>query len=778
MKIKSFPLNNYQSLLWVVCMLIAINLNAQTTTTYEAEDNYEVITDFEGEIALVYIGAFSNEKGVNIYNTGDRIGIDVTAASAGDYIIKVQVRSGNSNGNTTFWPDAYEFALDDTTNIIALTGDTTTVVAITELGGGAVGIMESEELSLTAGTHRVFIKMLGGWGAVDYVSITGPVNNNQSPVADAGVDQTITLPTSSVTLNGSGSDPDGESVTYNWSQLSGPNTASFSSTTIVNPTVSGLIEGSYQFQLAVTDQSAAITYDTLAVTVNPAAVTSTEVLYEAEDNYEVITDFEGEIALVYIGAFSNEKGVNIYNTGDRIGIDVTAASAGDYIIKVQVRSGNSNGNTTFWPDAYEFALDDTTNIIALTGDTTTVVAITELGGGAVGIMESEELSLTAGTHRVFIKMLGGWGAVDYVSITGPVNNNQSPVADAGVDQTITLPTSSVTLNGSGSDPDGESVTYNWSQLSGPNTASFSSTTIVNPTVSGLIEGSYQFQLAVTDQSAAITYDTLAVTVNPAAVTSTEVLYEAEDNYEVITDFEGEIGLVYIGAFSNEKGVNLYNTGDRIGIDVTAASAGDYIIKAHVRSGNSNGNTTFWPDAYEFALDDTTNIITLAGDTTTVVAITELGGGAVGVMESEELSLTAGTHRVFIKMLGGWGAVDYVSITGPIGNENTETRELYAQSSGDWSEITWSYVAEPSSSEDYATSPPTAEDDVYINGVLVSIANNDGLCKNLIISDKDGNVGILQVNGKKLTVHGEVQLKNNTVEGSTITVVSAGEISIE
>src|SRR6185436_11483069 len=39
---------------------------------------------------------------------------------------------------------------------------------------------------------------------------------NASPTSDAGGDQSITLPTSSVTLSGSGNDPDGTISTYAW----------------------------------------------------------------------------------------------------------------------------------------------------------------------------------------------------------------------------------------------------------------------------------------------------------------------------------------------------------------------------------------------------------------------------------------------------------------------------------------------------------------------------------------------------------------------------------
>jgi hypothetical protein len=92
---------------------------------------------------------------------------------------------------------------------------------------------------------------------------------NKVPVAEAGPNQTITLPTSSVNLTGTGADADGQVVAYLWSQVSGP-----AASTIVNPgsastAVQGLKQGSYIFQLMVTDDMGATGVDTTRVTVNP-----------------------------------------------------------------------------------------------------------------------------------------------------------------------------------------------------------------------------------------------------------------------------------------------------------------------------------------------------------------------------------------------------------------------------------------------------------------------------------------------------------------------------
>lgn len=90
---------------------------------------------------------------------------------------------------------------------------------------------------------------------------------NVVPTAEAGSSKTVTLPANTVTLTGTGADSDGSIVAYLWSQVSGP-----AATTIVNPgspstVINGLVQGSYIFQLMVTDDDGATGVDTVGVTV-------------------------------------------------------------------------------------------------------------------------------------------------------------------------------------------------------------------------------------------------------------------------------------------------------------------------------------------------------------------------------------------------------------------------------------------------------------------------------------------------------------------------------
>ncbi|MCG7859500.1 PKD domain-containing protein, partial [Flavihumibacter sediminis] len=95
---------------------------------------------------------------------------------------------------------------------------------------------------------------------------------NAAPTANAGSNRSITLPTNSTSLSGSGADTDGTITSYRWSQVSGPNTATIATTTAASTGVSNLIEGTYVFRLTVTDNDGARDADDVTVTVNPAPV--------------------------------------------------------------------------------------------------------------------------------------------------------------------------------------------------------------------------------------------------------------------------------------------------------------------------------------------------------------------------------------------------------------------------------------------------------------------------------------------------------------------------
>jgi hypothetical protein len=102
--------------------------------------------------------------------------------------------------------------------------------------------------------------------------------------------------------------------------------------------------------------------------------------------------------------------------------------------------------------------------------------------------------------------------------------NSSPTANAGTDQSITLPTSSVTLTGSGSDSDGTIASYAWSQISGTS-ATIASPTSATTNVTGLsTAGTRVFRLTVTDNLGATGTDDISISVSSALSSSSNAKF--------------------------------------------------------------------------------------------------------------------------------------------------------------------------------------------------------------------------------------------------------------
>ncbi len=118
-------------------------------------------------------------------------------------------------------------------------------------------------------TSCALLTMLIFFSCKKHVECDNCIGANKPPVACAGADQVITLPTDVATLNASCStDPDNLIMGYVWTKIAG------ASATIVNPNgvqtqVTGLLKGTYQFELTATDAGGLFSKDTMQVTVNP-----------------------------------------------------------------------------------------------------------------------------------------------------------------------------------------------------------------------------------------------------------------------------------------------------------------------------------------------------------------------------------------------------------------------------------------------------------------------------------------------------------------------------
>ena len=127
--------------------------------------------------------------------------------------------------------------------------------------------------NLAVGSYQFELKVTDDKGLSAKDTIQVMVNSvtptNRPPVANAGVDQTITLPTNTIILNGSAStDPDNNINSYLWTKISGPSSFNITNPNIVQTQVTNLVEGVYQFELKVADAGGLFSKDTMQVNVN------------------------------------------------------------------------------------------------------------------------------------------------------------------------------------------------------------------------------------------------------------------------------------------------------------------------------------------------------------------------------------------------------------------------------------------------------------------------------------------------------------------------------
>ncbi len=205
-------------------------------------------------------------------------------------------------------------------------------------------------------------------GAYEFKTTT---TANKAPVASAGADKTITLPTSSTTLTGSGTDSDGTIASYAWTKVSG-GAATLTNASSATLSLSALVAGTYTFRLTVKDNAGATGTDDVVLTVNAATTT-----------------------------------------------------------------------------------------------------------------------------------------------------NKAPIASAGADKTITLPTTSTTLAGTATDSDGTIASYTWTKVSG-GAATLTNASTATVTLTSLVAGTYTFRLTAKDNAGATGTDDMILTVKAATATTTGV----------------------------------------------------------------------------------------------------------------------------------------------------------------------------------------------------------------------------------------------------------------
>ena len=421
-----------------------------------------------------------------------------------------------------------------------------TLSAAGELAFAQAKDFESPDDEGTDGSYAVTVQVSDGEATVTANLTVMLTDVNEAPSADAGPDQFVVQPGATLTLSGSGTDADdGDTLSYAWTQTGGPRVtltgadaamASFTAPATVTATTT------FTFTLRVTD--AAGLYDEDSVTLGTYPLTITSLVS--------FTVAENQTAVARLTAT---------NTDTEAPEPTWSIPAGD--------AGGADGG--------KFTLG----------------ANGRLAFASAKDFENPDDAGTNGSYEVTVQVSSGdLTATADLTVT-LTNVNEAPTADAGADQTGIAAGATVTLSGSGTDPDAsDTLSYAWTRTGGPmvTLTGANSATATFTLPSGSTErAGFTFTLRVTDAAGLYHEDT--VRVNPLLTAQFEnapaTHQGSTDTFSVHLRFSENVdlsataftsGLLTItgGARSNQRRVV---PGSSIAweIDVTPAGNADVVI---------------------------------------------------------------------------------------------------------------------------------------------------------------------------------------------------------
>lgn len=383
------------------------------------------------------------------------------------------------------------------------------------------------------------------------------IAENVVPAVNAGPDQTLPTGGGTVTLPATASDGDGDAMTHSWTQVSGP-AVTLSGANSLSPSFTAPAQlnqpRTMVFRLTTTDNIGNPVTDDVTVTI--AAGPNTLPVANAGADATVTpgatqsltgsaTDIDGD-PLTYQWTQASGTPVAITNaTSANASFVVPAANGSIQTLTFELVANDGFGNST--ADQVTFTVPANSTPVANAGADQGVFGLATVTLDGTGSTDGDgdpltyswvqtggptvTLSNAAAARPTFTAPAGTGTAQNLTfdlvvsdgvsssvadSVTVTVAANRVPVADAGSDQGPIDTGNTITLNGGGStDPDGDPLTYVWTQVSGP-AVTLSNPTSANPSfVAPAVSGGTQdivFELVVSDGQVASAPDQVRVTV--------------------------------------------------------------------------------------------------------------------------------------------------------------------------------------------------------------------------------------------------------------------------
>ena len=330
------------------------------------------------------------------------------------------------------------------------------------------------------------------------------IKSNMCPRASAGEDQILSNGCDFITtFDGSDSeDPQDDQISYQWSSLDG-----YNNNFIVSDSVTAI------FEFPTTDADQTFLF---MLTVSDAIQSTTDT-----------------VKVIYLDN------------------DAPVADAGNDIITCEyqfVLSGSQSYDVNWNELSYSWSSLDGLEITEASTDKPMITSPTDL--------------IESVSYRVALMVNDGYcSAYDTLNIV--IQENLCPVADAGDTKRVPkFESSEITLNaGSSFDPDGESISFEWTSPTG--------TIVTNPmvTVTDLspdsIYSSYFYTLKVMDNENAISMDTVEVIFSYFSAPVSPTIYAVASHGQVLVSWDASSEASYdsLTGYSDFEGYKLYRSID-------------------------------------------------------------------------------------------------------------------------------------------------------------------------------------------------------------------------
>jgi len=313
------------------------------TATIKAGDTYafigiEVIGDTIPEENKDFMLVISNPQGANFSNGITEIIATRTIIDDDQSNQTPTVNAGSDRSVT----------LGTTESITGVASDADGTITSHEWKDGNGNLLSSTAVvplsGLANGTHTLTLTVTDNNGATPSDSVVVTVLEteiNQIPIANAGIDKTITVGASEA-ITGSGSDTDGTISSYAWRDSSNN---LLSSTAMVS--LNTLSIGSHTLTLTVTDNDGSTGADTVVVTVNAAAnqaptanagTDKTIIAGSRESITGVGSDSDGTVV-----SYEWKEGNN--SLSSTATVSLSGLSIGTHVLTLTVTDNNGNTGT-------------------------------------------------------------------------------------------------------------------------------------------------------------------------------------------------------------------------------------------------------------------------------------------------------------------------------------------------------------------------------------------------------------------------------------------------